>query len=289
VVYAHRVYTLRPPHASLAHFIEHYWFVEPDGARPLDLQVAVFVDARADLIFNFGAPYRRQVIGGRAARCARSNVDAQRVVPIRIVQRGRVHVVGVRFRLGGLGPFAAAPLAPWTGRTPAPERVLGSAVGDLERTLTALRNADAQAKALDAFFLRQLDTAPPWPTFASALGALSESDGARTIAEVAEAVGISSRHLSRLFARYLGIAPKTVGRILRFQRALRALMRDPGCTLAAVASDAGYFDQAHFIREFRTFSGGVPRGYRGYYPPQGPNDFAPNVVSFVQDAPRRLR
>jgi hypothetical protein len=61
-------------------------------------------------------------------------------------------------------------------------------------------------------------------------------------------------------------------------------MTDPGVPLGVVAVETGYYDQAHFIRDFRLFSGEVPRGYRGYYPPEGPADFAPNVVVFVQDA-----
>ena len=60
-------------------------------------------------------------------------------------------------------------------------------------------------------------------------------------------------------------------------------MSDPEGSLAELASQCGYFDQAHFIREFRRMTGGVPRGYRGYYPPDGPADFAPNVVAYVQD------
>ena len=87
-----------------------------------------------------------------------------------------------------------------------------------------------------------------------------------------------------MFARYVGIAPKVVARILRFQRAIRALMQDPKCSLAEVAVAAGYFDQAHFIKDFKRMSGGVPRGYRGYYPPEAPAHFAPNVVVFLQDA-----
>jgi AraC-like DNA-binding protein len=98
--------------------------------------------------------------------------------------------------------------------------------------------------------------------------------------------GVSTRQVERLFARHLGVAPKTVARVVRFQAALRALMRDPGCPLADVAAAAGYFDQAHFVRDFRRMTGGVPRGYRGYYPPEGPSDFAPNVVVFLQDAER---
>ena len=67
------------------------------------------------------------------------------------------------------------------------------------------------------------------------------------------------------------------------ERTLRALMTDPGCPLAQIATETGYFDQAHFIKDFKRMSGGVPRGYRGYFPPEGPSDFAPNVVVFLQD------
>ena len=66
-------------------------------------------------------------------------------------------------------------------------------------------------------------------------------------------------------------------------------MEDPGHPLAEVAAEAGYFDQAHFIKDFRQMTGGVPRGYRGYYPKDAPTDFAPNVVAFLQDDLPRVR
>lgn len=261
---------------------------EHDEVAPVDLRVEVFVDARADLIFNFGAPYTREVLGttGRAVvEHTHSNLDAQRVEPIRIHQRGLVRSAGVRFRLGGLAPFATGPLRPFTGRTPPPSEVLGPDALTLEHELARSFDVDAQAALLDAFFLGHLVLPSSYADFQQMLEQLVASHGGASIETLARAAQMSSRHVDRLFARYLGIAPKTVARILRFQRALQALMTDPGHPLAEVAVMAGYFDQAHFIRDFKRMSGGVPRGYRGYYPAEGPNDFAPNVVVFVQDEP----
>jgi AraC-like DNA-binding protein len=276
------MYQLRSPAEALQTYIEHYWFVSQAPGEIVGLRVDVFVDARADLVFNFDAPYRREVIGGPTVELGASNLDAQRLTPIRIIQRGSVRIAGVRFRLGGLAPFAREALAPFTDRTPAPEEVLGAEALTLESDLDDGPTPDEAAALLDAFFLDRF-IAPP-AGFARALDALVATGGRASVAELSDAAAASHRQTERLFARHLGIPPKTVGRIVRFQGALRALMADPGCPLGEIAVDAGYYDQAHFIRDFRLFSGGVPRGYRGYYPPDGPADFAPNVVAFIQDA-----
>ena len=278
------MYELRFPAADLAPFIESYWFVH--GPGPVDLRVDVFVDGRADLILNFGAPYLREVIGGKTREVRRSNLDAQRLEPIRIIQRGRVRTTGVRFRLGGLAPFARRPLGPLTGRTPAPQAVLGPAARALEADLRETPDLDGQARLLDGFFLRLLSGAPDLGAFRRALDAAAASGGAANLQALARAARTSPRQVERLFARHLGIPPRALGRVLRFQTALRALMTDPGCTLGEVAVRAGYFDQAHFIKDFKRLSGGVPRGYKGYFPPQGPRDFAPNVVVFLQERER---
>lgn len=279
------MYELRTPAPSLQRFIEHYWFVRHDGVTPVNLRVDVFVDARADLIFNFGAPYLREVIGGAAAEHVLSNLDAQRLVPIRVSQHGLVRISGVRFRLGGLGAFARTPLRHWTGQTPPPSEIFGEAVRVLEHELEKADDLDSQARQLDAFFLGCLRIEGSFASFDRILAHLVDTRGGAQVQELASVARVSSRQIDRLFARYLGIGPKTVARVLRFQSALMALMRDPGCALAEVAASAGYFDQAHFIKDFKRMSGGVPRGYRGYYPTAGPADFAPNVVVFLQDGP----
>lgn len=280
------MYVLRKPAESLRPYIEHYWFVSQAPGEIVDLRVDVFVDARADLLFNFDAPYQREVIGGATVERAHSNLDAQRLAPIRIIQRGSVRIAGVRFHLGGLAPFARDLLAPFTDLTPAPDLVLGPEVLALEAALRDDPGPDEAAALLDAFFLERFAAGPGHATFVRALDTLRASGGRASVADLADAAGVSERQVERLYARHLGIPPKMVGRVVRFQGALRSLMADPGCPLGEIAAGAGYYDQAHFIRDFRLFSGGVPRGYRGYYPPEGPADFAPNVVAFIQDGAR---
>jgi AraC-like DNA-binding protein len=271
------MYQLRRPAADLQPFVEHYWFVTHPDDEPVTLRVDVYVDARADLIINHGVSYRREIVGGRAEQIDRSNLDAQRLEPIRIAQHGLVDIAGVRFRLGGLGPFVRSPLAEFTGRTPDAAAVFDMDATALEGALAETPDLDAKAALLDAFLLSRLDTGGRFPQFAASLAVLER--GGHPVLSASE-----RRDRARLFARYLGIPPQTLTRIVRFQTALRSLMSDPEGSLGELASQCGYFDQAHFIREFRQMTGGVPRGYRGYYPLDGPADFAPNVVAYVQDA-----
>jgi AraC-like DNA-binding protein len=278
------MYRLYEPAEPLRPFIENYWFVSSEDGEEVDLRVDVFVDARADLVFNFAAPYEREVIGSHPTEVSRSNLDAQRLVPIRIRQRGEVRIAGVRFRLGGMAPVTRERLDRWSGLTPDPSLVFGDGARELEAGLRGDPDPASSGARLDAFFLDRFRRDDDQLAFERALDALIGAEGRLSLGDLADAAAVSPRRVERLFARSLGFPPRTVGRVLRFQHALRRLMVDPGVPLGDVAAESGYYDQAHFVRDFREFTGGVPRGYRGYYPPGGPDDFAPNVVAFVQDA-----
>jgi AraC-like DNA-binding protein len=79
---------------------------------------------------------------------------------------------------------------------------------------------------------------------------------------VAAALEVSHRHFIARFAEAVGLTPKRFARLVRFGRVLRRLEKRPETDLAEIAFDAGYADQAHFNRDFRTFSGISPGEYR---------------------------
>ncbi len=76
-----------------------------------------------------------------------------------------------------------------------------------------------------------------------------------SVAEVARETGWSERHFSQTFREQVGFAPKAWWRIQRFQRVLQPLRRGVEIPLAKLALDCGFYDQAHFANEFRSFSG----------------------------------
>jgi AraC-like DNA-binding protein len=213
-----------------------------------------------------------------------SNLDAQRRRPIRIVQRGALVVCGVRFRTAGLSPFVRTGVDGFTDRTPTVTEVFGAAGETLEARLRAtMPDPDGQAALFDAFFGERLELGPDVRRAHRSKTRLEDAGGLLRIDELAAEAGLSHRQFDRLFRTHVGFGPKTFARIVRFQRALALLRTDPGCTLASVGATCGYYDQSHFVREFRAFAGVPPRARVGYFPTEGPADFSPNVVRFVRD------
>ncbi|MFO0615552.1 MAG: helix-turn-helix domain-containing protein [Polyangiaceae bacterium] len=276
------MYQLAFPAPALAPFIESYWFVFKTDEVPVELSVDVFVDLRADLVFNFGAPYSRAVHGERPRLIRASNLDAQRIRPIRIEQRGDVLISGVRFKSAGLSPFVTKAVDAWSDQVVPVPAVFGKPGHALE---AALRRAGAdraaQTQLFDAFFLERLSLTPAKQTLHTLKTAIEAEGGLERMDELCARTGVPPRQLDRLFRAHLGFPPKAFARVVRFQRALTRLKRDPGCTLAAVAAECGYYDQPHFAREFKALSGTAPSARVGYFPEGAPSDFSPNLVQFT--------
>ena len=100
------------------------------------------------------------------------------------------------------------------------------------------------------------------PAFAAAVQALARRPGALSIDALRERLGVSHKHLTRLFHAHVGLAPKRFQRVCRFRRLIDALAGAvPGLDWARLAAGGGYFDQAHLCTEFREFSGMTPSRY----------------------------
>lgn len=105
----------------------------------------------------------------------------------------------------------------------------------------------------------------------AAFNSLQASDGRMSISQLAQTTGCSRKHLHNLFKREVGVPPKIIARVLRFEHALTQLTsaseRDPGppADLVEVAMNNGYSDQAHFTREFVFFSGTTPSAFRSAF------------------------
>ena len=139
--------------------------------------------------------------------------------------------------------------------------LLGPAAGELAERLYLAPDWPARFALLERFIAARVHAAPPaTPELEWAWGRLLASDGAAPIGSLAREIGWSRRHLAARFREHLGLPPKPLARILRFERAAARLRA--GAALTDAALDSGYYDQAHFNRDFRAFAGVTPTEYR---------------------------
>lgn len=119
---------------------------------------------------------------------------------------------------------------------------------------------DERFDLLDLGLSRRFDAArPPTPGVIWAWDRLRDTRGRAVVGDLAEELGWSRRRLVARFREEIGLPPKAMARLLRFEHALELV--DRGAPWAEVAVTAGYYDQSHLINEFRAITGITPRQY----------------------------
>ncbi len=226
-------YREQPPPPSLAMWVECFWTLET--ATRIS-GYAVPPDGCLDIVFSPAEGLR--VVG---AMTAEHRYDL-----------GPARVSGVRFRPGMAGGFLKTPAAVLTNLEVPLEDLWGAPGRALEERLA---NEAAGVETLCAALPRP--AAPP-DSVQRAIMAMVESHGSADVDAVARAANLSPRQFRRRCLEATGLSPKHLCRILRFRRATELAKRKPGLKWALIALDAGYFDQAHLIRDFREFTGRSP-------------------------------
>ena len=94
-----------------------------------------------------------------------------------------------------------------------------------------------------------------------ALQRLNAQPSIDSINDISRAAGVSQKHLINLFKKEVGLTPKQTARIMRFQNVIRTIERQKRFSWTSIAYDCDYYDQSHFIKEFREFSGINPQAY----------------------------
>jgi len=141
--------------------------------------------------------------------------------------------------------------------------VLVPGAGELEARLRSSFDWAERFDLVDAFLLRRLAMARPAdPAIAWSWGHLYTTRGRASIADIAIELGWSHRRLIARFREQIGLAPKALARVIRFDRAATALRSAQPVGLSEIAYACGYADQAHLTREFRDLAGLSPKRFR---------------------------
>ncbi len=216
-------------------------------------------DGSPELIINLADPFEYIAADGSRVLQPRAFLVGQITRPFSVQPTGAVDLVAVRFEAHGAA-LVCDDLAPltdtWSPIEALPPSGIAELAGRLEREPTTERRVQLTASWLERLVREH---GHPDARVVAAVAAIRASHGAQNLELLADSLRLSPRTMQRLFARQVGISPKHLARIVRFQHVLRAWRANPQ-TFARAAVDAGYFDQSHLVRDFRDFAGAPPAG-----------------------------
>jgi AraC-like DNA-binding protein len=210
------------------------------------------------LIVSFGPRIRVSGLGGVGGGSFRSFIAGLQESWVFTEQVGES--AGVQLNLNPLGAFAllGRPMHELANRTVELEDLLGVEGARLGERLGAAASWEQRFALLEATLRERLGCAKQASQeIAWAWRRLESTAGRVRIGALADTIGCSRKHLVAQFREQIGLPPKTVARILRFERA-RTLLRRPAAKPGDVALVCGYYDQPHLNREFRELAGATP-------------------------------
>jgi AraC-like DNA-binding protein len=251
----------RPPTSVL----RPYLLAEPEGwekTRGPATSLREVPFPGVPLILNLGAPWEIDEPDGRRER-RDSFVAGMYAAPSVVHAASTWRCIELRLTPLGAHRLLGVPMHELSNRTVELDDLLPRA----EELTTRLREATSWGERFDlveALLLRRLTgTPPPPPAIEWSWQQLTRSGGRVPIGAIASELGWSHRRLIARFREHIGLAPKTVARVLRFDRVVTALRSPAPRGLTEIALEYGYFDQAHLNREFRALAGTTPTRFVG--------------------------
>jgi AraC-like DNA-binding protein len=253
-------YRVIRPHARLRERVRCYFVVEA-GRHPTFRDELLLPDGDAELVFNFAAGFDRWRIDHETTRTPmqRSYVIGARTHSVVTRDWGDLKVVGVKLDPRFLRSIVREPLSTFSDTTLALNDLNDKQLLELEGALVD-RSVTEVATVLDAFFMRHLRTFEPHDELDALIRRIQCEHGIGTVANWIRELGFNMRTLERRFAAWMGMSPKTYARIVRFKHSYRHLIKRMANEHKGDV-DAhldGYYDQSHFHKEFKYFTGTSP-------------------------------
>jgi AraC-like DNA-binding protein len=243
------------PNAPLNRFVECFWTLEGSNQQGAPEPERVLPDGCAEVILNFGDRFV-QHNGHERHTQPRQFLVGQITRPMLISPSGKVELIGIRFHPGGTAPFFQPPMELLTNQVVEIESLSKPIARSIAERVEQLNTLREKIHELERILTNAIEVSYYDISLLGLANVVVLNGGVISVDELATSAGLSHRQLERRFLRDVGVSPKVLCRILRFQQVFRVVNSDP--TWATVAIDCGYYDQAHLIRDFRQFAEQTP-------------------------------
>lgn len=239
------------PCLSLQPFVEHYWHIAYDLPEGDIHTQTVLSYPNLHLAFEEDIDGRRGLIYGVPSR------------PFERTLQGSGKVLGIKFRAGGQYPFFPVDASKLTGSTIHATEAFGNEALEWMNAILDAENDAAMANIAEDFLLSRSPERDKQAELVETIVQDVKSDrNYMKVEQMCERSKYSMRQLQRLFRKYVGVSPKWIIKRFRLQEAAERIENESDLQWTELAEQLGYFDQAHFIKDFRSVVGQSPSDYQ---------------------------
>lgn len=251
------------PDQNLTAFIKCYWTLESPKEETPEKQTIV-PDGCMEMIFHYGDLYKQYLDNGNSTIQPRCFVIGQLTRPLEIEPTGETGIFSVRFHPEGFLPLITVPIKEMENTAVSLEKLFGKDGQEIEQQIINANSTSERIKLIEIFLLNRLtDIATIDRIVKSTVETIITANGQLSVDELSQLTQVNRRQLLRKFYSAIGLSPKQLSRTIRLQAALKMLLNDQFSNLAELAYENEYYDQAHFIKEFKEFTGSTPKEFYG--------------------------
>ncbi len=246
------------PHALLKSYIEKMWLFESSGKMPADDLKLVVPNGHIKLSVAF----RNGIVAavnGKSFTSKEQNISLTGLVDVPVIVDVEKDVatgtIVVEFNPQGAYRFFHLSLTEIKNQIHPLTDILGTIAKQLQEQISNVESVDGKVSLLQQFLLKQFSLQAEDNIFEYCIEKITSSKGKITIQELEKKTGYSSRWLNMKFKDKLGISPKNLSTIIRFNQYYNAIANNNEMDFMQNAFYDHYYDQSHFLKEFKRFTG----------------------------------
>ncbi|MEJ7643113.1 MAG: helix-turn-helix domain-containing protein [Chryseolinea sp.] len=255
-------YQTFPPHRDLDSVVKCYWTLEADAEENPQRQ-RIVPDGCIEMAFILGDNIKRYIEGDKFILQPRAMILGQTIEPFYIEPTGCVNSFAARFYPYGFAAFVTTPIKSLANKETPLELLFGErGAKELENKIIKATSTPRRIEIIEDFLLNKFSIgATIAGVVKSTVDTMLSTKGSQPIGAILKEDLTKRRQLERKFRKQIGISPKQLGKVIRLQAALKMLINCESENLTRIAYDSEYYDQAHFIKDFKEFTGTTPKAF----------------------------
>lgn len=255
-------YQTYKPHSDLETIVKCYWTLEIPAQKDTQRQL-ILPDGCVDICFILGDDIKRYTTEDDFLIQPRQMLLGQITEQFYVEPTGHVNTFAIRFYPYGFANFIDLPLSELANKETPLNKLFGDKKAEqLSQEITLAKTTEERITIIEEFLFDRLhDKTTIDNIVRSTVDAMLLSKGSKSINDILKADLTKRRQLERKFINQIGISPKQLGKAIRLQATLQMLLNQTTETLTDIAYENEYYDQAHFIKDFKEFTGITPKEF----------------------------